>query len=359
MWIGIILGVIALLIIGNGIYTTVNTKNVVEYYPNGRIKLKGVTKFNERVGSFDHFDEYGALSIKMTYENGKLKKEDIISKSGGVYKTVEHYNGIISTKYFLKYAPEEIKRNRSIVLEALKNDGLALEFISTEFKNDREIVLVAVKSSGKALEYASNELKNDREIVLEAVKRIKPYDARSYSVLKFASSELKDNKEIVFTAIQSNIHQYLDASENIKKDILFLKSIFKTGNNLNRFDKVNLFDYIEEINPVKINLRNKIFFYFIKIIHSLKKLLNQEYGIFNTVNLLIYALVIIFFILLCFIWPINSNTVWGFVKQTLKNIWVSFIITFVISRVFLFVLQTTNWLTSNYLLKKWLNSENE
>ena len=40
---------------------------------------------------------------------------------------------------------------------------------SAALKDDREIVLEAVKQNGRALEYASATLKDDREIVLEAV----------------------------------------------------------------------------------------------------------------------------------------------------------------------------------------------
>ena len=40
-------------------------------------------------------------------------------------------------------------------------------------KEDREIVLEAVKNDGSALEYASENLKEDREIVLEAENNIK------------------------------------------------------------------------------------------------------------------------------------------------------------------------------------------
>jgi hypothetical protein len=327
MWIGIILGFIALLIIGNWIYTTVNTKNVVEYYPNGNIKLKGVTKLNNRIGAFEHFNEEGVFILRMTYENGKRKKEDFIS-NGGVYKTVEYKNRDKYTEYYLENCLVEHRKNRSIVLESVKRDGNQLKYVTTEFKNDREIVMEAIKSNGMAL--------------------------------KFASSELKDNKEIVFTAIQSNINQFQYASENLKKDILFLKSIFKTING-DIAMKVHLFDYIEEINPVKINFTNKIFLNFIKLFRSLTKTNPYTTSIDYKVVLIIYALVsLIFFILPCFIWPIDSNTILGFVKQTLKkNIWIAFIVTYVISSVFLFLIKQINWWSGNYMLKKWLNSENE
>eukprot|EP00972_Heterocapsa_arctica_P010646 1562545-Heterocapsa_arctica.AAC.1 len=50
------------------------------------------------------------------------------------------------------------------VLEAVKQDGLALRFASAELKGDREVVMEAVKQSGLALRFASQELMGDREI---------------------------------------------------------------------------------------------------------------------------------------------------------------------------------------------------
>ena len=45
-----------------------------------------------------------------------------------------------------------------------------MHYASNELKNSKEIVLEAVKQNGFAIEYASYEFKNSKEIVLEAVK---------------------------------------------------------------------------------------------------------------------------------------------------------------------------------------------
>ena len=50
--------------------------------------------------------------------------------------------------------------DREIVLEAVKQDGYALEYASAALKDDREIVLEAVKQDGEALKYASAGLRN-------------------------------------------------------------------------------------------------------------------------------------------------------------------------------------------------------
>ena len=70
---------------------------------------------------------------------------------------------------------------------------------SAALKDDREIVLEAVKQDGRALEYASAALKDDREIVLEAVKaELALYkDDLAIVQLKYASAALKDDREIV------------------------------------------------------------------------------------------------------------------------------------------------------------------
>eukprot|EP00971_Amphidinium_carterae_P264976 5256374-Amphidinium_carterae.1 len=47
-------------------------------------------------------------------------------------------------------------------------DTSELRFAAEECKADREIVLAAVKQNGYALQYAAGDCKNDREIVLAA-----------------------------------------------------------------------------------------------------------------------------------------------------------------------------------------------
>ena len=40
------------------------------------------------------------------------------------------------------------------------------------YTHDKKFVLKAVKINGRALKYASEEIKNDKEVVLEAVKKM-------------------------------------------------------------------------------------------------------------------------------------------------------------------------------------------
>ena len=52
------------------------------------------------------------------------------------------------------FANENLKSDREIVLEAVRNDGRALEYASEIFKSDRGIVLEAVMCNGISIEFA-------------------------------------------------------------------------------------------------------------------------------------------------------------------------------------------------------------
>jgi len=48
-----------------------------------------------------------------------------------------------------------------VVLEAVKQDGSALQFASYELKNDREFILAAVRQNASALGWVSEEMQID------------------------------------------------------------------------------------------------------------------------------------------------------------------------------------------------------
>ena len=60
---------------------------------------------------------------------------------------------------------KELQNDKEVVLAAVQQNGLALEFASDKLKADRKVVLAAVQQNGNALKLASQQLKNDRELV--------------------------------------------------------------------------------------------------------------------------------------------------------------------------------------------------
>ena len=106
----------------------------------------------------------------------------------------------------MKYASEELKRDKEVVLEAVKKWGEALEYASEEFKNDKEVVLEAVKNDGYALKYASEELKNDKEVVLAAIRNTR-------YALEYASWRLQNDEELKKIAAGSIAKKSKSANE--------------------------------------------------------------------------------------------------------------------------------------------------
>ena len=98
--------------------------------------------------------------------------------------------------YALQYA-DLLRKDREIVMAAVKNFGRALRFADPELKKDSGIVLAAVKSNAQALAYASEELKKDRDIVMAAVKQ-------HWEAIEYADPELKKDREIVLAAVKQN-----------------------------------------------------------------------------------------------------------------------------------------------------------
>ena len=73
--------------------------------------------------------------------------------------------------FWFPYASEELKADRSFVLEMVRASGWVLSFLSEDFRADKEIVYEAVRRTGYALMYAAPELRADMEIVFEAFQQ--------------------------------------------------------------------------------------------------------------------------------------------------------------------------------------------
>ncbi len=113
--------------------------------------------------------------------------------------------------YVIYQADESFKKDREIVLAAVQQIGLALEYVDESFRKDREIVLAAVRENGNALKYADERLKKDREIVLTAFRQ-------NGLALAFADESFKKDREIVLTAVQRTGRALQYADESLKKD---------------------------------------------------------------------------------------------------------------------------------------------
>ena len=143
----------------------------------------------------------------------------------------------------LKYASENLTKDRTFILTAVKKNGCNLRYASEELKNDKEVVLTAIKENGYALRYASEKIKNDKEVVLTAVKK-------DYSALEYASKDLRNNKEVVLTAVKKYYSALEYASEDLRNNKEFMKIMLSISPKCALYASPNLKKDREIIGPL-------------------------------------------------------------------------------------------------------------
>ena len=62
--------------------------------------------------------------------------------------------------YALKFACEDLQRDKEVVMEAVRQDGCSLEFACEELQRDKE-VMEAVRQHGRALQSACEDSQRD------------------------------------------------------------------------------------------------------------------------------------------------------------------------------------------------------
>ena len=69
--------------------------------------------------------------------------------------------------------------------------GVLFDSASKELQSDKQVILEAVKQNGRALQYAPKELQSDKEMVLEATLK---QNGRAFNM---HPKELQSDKEVV------------------------------------------------------------------------------------------------------------------------------------------------------------------
>ena len=136
----------------------------------------------------------------------------------------------------LEYAAEELRADREVVLAAVSENGVVVKFAAKELRADRDVVLAAVSENGIALAFAAEELRADREVVLAAV--YEDGDALIYAAeelcadwdfvrkavsenglaLQYAAEELRADREVVLAAVYENGDALEFAAEELRAD---------------------------------------------------------------------------------------------------------------------------------------------
>jgi uncharacterized protein YqjF (DUF2071 family) len=103
---------------------------------------------------------------------------------------------LASEQFHGQWRRECRRGDKEFILGAIRRgEWWAFEHAKEELRGDREIVLAVVQKNGEMVSYASADLQDDLGVVLEAVRR-------RGQALQYASAKMQENREVIFAAIK-------------------------------------------------------------------------------------------------------------------------------------------------------------
>ncbi|OLQ03582.1 Anthranilate N-benzoyltransferase protein 2 [Symbiodinium microadriaticum] len=99
----------------------------------------------------------------------------------------------------LKHVGSDLRKDRQLVLTAVKSNGNAIQWADARFRSDREVMMAAVRYHGTLLRCASEDLRNDRQVVYQAIL------GHGYA-LSYASERLRSDPELISLASRPHSH---------------------------------------------------------------------------------------------------------------------------------------------------------
>lgn len=134
--------------------------------------------------------------------------------------------------------PQPITKEEAIK-DFSKNKEGKLSLDDSEFShltNDMDVVKAAIKSDHRNYRYSSEDIRNDKKLAIEILKE-EPWCLHS------VSEKLQNDKEVVLVAIEKDLGAARFASEEIQK-------LFKHGDEVNSLKKAILHEQLQkEIKP--------------------------------------------------------------------------------------------------------------
>ena len=132
----------------------------------------------------------------------------------------------------LEYASEVLWNDVEVVMCAVAQDvdeeeqafGGPLQFASEVLRKDRRVVEAAIGQNPFALQHASFELRSDRNLVAAAVQQATCDDNDCIGILLHASLKLRSNREFMLEMIEDHMLALQFASKSLKSDANFQKA---------------------------------------------------------------------------------------------------------------------------------------
>ena len=112
----------------------------------------------------------------------------------------------------LQYASPDLRANEKVVLAAIEENPEALQYASELLRNNRHVVSrVLYTDNGNGLQYASHELRNSTPFMIRAV-------FTNGCALKWASPKLRNNKGLAMCAIYESPKALPFVHKDLRRD---------------------------------------------------------------------------------------------------------------------------------------------
>lgn len=167
--------------------------------------------------SFNHQKQNEILDLEKEFALERIESSPIELRNASYYNDDKEIvlMAVTNQGMTLEFASKRLKNDKDVVYTALKNNSSSINYVGTilkhdkdlyktfphtfpfapqEIQDDKETVLIIVKLYGSLIRYASKRLQSDKEVLLEAVKHFG-------SGIMYASDDLKTDKELVGTAL--------------------------------------------------------------------------------------------------------------------------------------------------------------
>lgn len=133
----------------------------------------------------------------------------------------------------LLFADKTLLNHKDFVTELCRLDGKYFNSLPDHFKKDKEIILIALRNFGYTYHLIPNEMKYDKDIALTMVLHYGPW-------LQDVVTPLRDDKDVVLAAVKNNGFSIRYASHRLQED--FDVAISAVKNN------PDVFEYLEPIH---------------------------------------------------------------------------------------------------------------
>jgi hypothetical protein len=121
-----------------------------------------------------------------------------------------------------KYASENIKNDKQLLLRLIRVNGNVFKYIKPEFKNDKAFIEQAYDNNGKITRYIPEKFKHDSAFMLDLVKK---YGFCSEYFMENFSEKLKNDAEFMTKILEYGIKNIKYASMRLRKDKNFVWTI--------------------------------------------------------------------------------------------------------------------------------------